>query len=118
MTATRCTANIASMSRGRPRAAWQRCRLQAGRADHLGHNDVYRTVKRQVAGVLHSTGRLLGGHQRFAEIVLRQVADITNPKILELGSDRRCLSRKLLDNHPRAEVTITDVDPIVEVPDV
>jgi hypothetical protein len=71
-----------------------------------------------VAGVLHSTGRLLGGHERFAEIVLRQVADITNPKSSSLGSGRVCLSRKLLDNHPRAEVTVTDVDQIVEVPDV
>jgi methylase of polypeptide subunit release factors len=50
--------------------------------------------------------------------VLRRVADITNPKILELGSGRGCRSCKLLDNHSRADVTVTDVDPIVEVPDV
>jgi hypothetical protein len=85
---------------GGPRAAWQRWRLQAGRGECLGHNDVTRAVKRQMTGVLHSTDRLLGDRDRFAAIALRQVVDIANPKILELGSGSGCLSRKLLDNHP------------------
>jgi hypothetical protein len=36
-------------------------------------------------------------HDRFAEIALRHVVDIANPKILKLASGKGGLSRRLLD---------------------
>lgn len=98
----------------RKEQSWKMCRLSTS----AWSRSLTTSRTDQVGGVLHRTGRLLGGHERFAEIVLRQVADIINPKIHELGLGCGCLSGKLLDNHPRPEVTAADTDPIVEVPDV
>ena len=39
------------------------------------------------------------------------MTDIASPKILELGCGLGGLSRKLLEYHPAAQVTVTDVDP-------
>ena len=39
------------------------------------------------------------------------MTDIASPKILELGAGLGGLSRKLLENHPTAQVTVTDIDP-------
>ena len=39
------------------------------------------------------------------------MANIPSPKILELGCGEGGLSRKLLENHPTALVTVTDIDP-------
>ena len=39
------------------------------------------------------------------------MSDIASPKILELGCGLGGLSRKLLEYHPTAEVTVTDIDP-------
>ena len=43
---------------------------------------------------------------------MKLVADIPDPKILELGAGHGGLSRKLLEMHATAQVTVTDVDPI------
>ena len=37
---------------------------------------------------------------------------MADPKILELGAGHGAVSRLLLENHPKAEVTVTDVDPV------
>ena len=42
--------------------------------------------------------------------MLDEVADVPDPKILELGSGHGGLSRKLLEWHPTAEVTVTDIE--------
>ena len=44
-------------------------------------------------------------------MALREVADGPSPKILEHGSGPGGRSRKLLENHPTAQVTVTDIDP-------
>jgi Methyltransferase domain len=54
-----------------------------------------------------------GVHHRLAEIALRHVTDCVAPKILDLASGNGGLSRRLLDQHPRVEVTVTDLDPMV-----
>ncbi len=39
------------------------------------------------------------------------MANIPSPKILEPGCGKGGLSRKLVENHPYAQVTATDIDP-------
>ncbi len=67
--------------------------------------------QRQVIGALDWTGRVLGHHRRFAQIALDLVADIPDPKVLELGAGHGGVSRVILDNHPTAQVTVTDLNP-------
>jgi 16S rRNA A1518/A1519 N6-dimethyltransferase RsmA/KsgA/DIM1 with predicted DNA glycosylase/AP lyase activity len=56
-------------------------------------------------------GRLFGNHHAFARIALGEVADVSDPKILELGSGHGGLSRALVEGHPTVEVTVTDIEP-------
>ena len=51
-------------------------------------------------------------HPHIAERALELVADIPEPKILELGAGHGALSRKLLEMHPTAQAAVTDIDPI------
>lgn len=44
-------------------------------------------------------------------MALGEVADVASPKILELGAGLGRMSRKLLEMHPAAQVTVTDIDP-------
>ena len=60
---------------------------------------------------LEWTGEVFGNTEKFARIALDDVADVPDPKILELGAGHGGLSRKLLDWHPTAELTVTDVEP-------
>ncbi len=55
--------------------------------------------------------RGIGIHDKCARMVLREVAEVPSPKILELGAGLGGLSRKLLDKHPTAQVTVTDIEP-------
>jgi ubiquinone/menaquinone biosynthesis C-methylase UbiE len=67
-------------------------------------------VKRSVVRALDRAGELFGAHDRFAEIALAEIADVPDPEVLELGAGHGGLSRRLLDAHPTAEVTVTDLD--------
>ena len=59
---------------------------------------------------LEWTGERFGNTEKFARIALDEVADVADPKILELGAGHGGLSRKLLEWHPTAELTVTDVE--------
>ncbi|MGV0742795.1 class I SAM-dependent methyltransferase [Mycolicibacterium sp. XJ870] len=106
------TRDIASMPRGGPDASWLDRRLQTDRLEYLDRNDVD-DLKRKVMVSLDRAGRRrwIGVHDKCARMALREVADVPSPKILELGAGFGGLSRKLLQNHPTAAVTITDIDP-------
>ncbi len=67
-------------------------------------------VKRSVIRALEWTGEFFGNTEKFARIALDEVADVPDPKILELGAGHGGLSRKLLEWHPTAELTITDIE--------
>ena len=67
--------------------------------------------KRSVTRALDWTGEVFGHHERFARIALDEVADVADPTILELGAGHGGLSRKLLDWHPTARLTVTDSNP-------
>jgi SAM-dependent methyltransferase len=106
------TGDIANMPRGGPEASWLDRRLQTNRLEYLDRDDVD-DLKRKVIGSLDRAGRRrwIGVHEKCARMALREVADVSAPKILELGAGLGGLSRKLLEKHPSAEVTVTDIDP-------
>jgi ubiquinone/menaquinone biosynthesis C-methylase UbiE len=56
-------------------------------------------------------GSYFGEHDRNARLVLDQLADVADPKILELGAGHGALSRRLLEQHPTARITVSDIDP-------
>jgi len=104
--------DIVNMPRGGPDASWLDRRLQTDRLEYLDRDDVD-DLKQKVVRSLDRAGRrrLLGAHQKLAKMVLAQVPDVPSPKILELGAGLGGLSSKLLEMHPTAEVTVTDIDP-------
>jgi SAM-dependent methyltransferase len=104
--------DIETMPRGGFDASWLDRRLQTGRPEYLDRDDVDDRIKRRVIGWLDRMGRILRDHEHFAERILKLVADISEPTILELGAGHGGLSRKLLEMHPTARLTVTDVDPI------
>jgi len=104
--------DIETMPRGGFDASWLDRRLQTDRPEYLDRDDVNDRIKRQVIWSLDVMGRLLRDHEHIAERALELVADIPEPKILELGAGHGGLSRKLLQMHPTAQVTVTDLDPI------
>ncbi|GAB1816047.1 class I SAM-dependent methyltransferase [Mycobacterium sp. MUNTM1] len=102
--------DIDSMPRGGPDASWLDRRLQTDRLEYLDREDVDR-LKRRVVRSLERNERIFGINKKLARIALDEVADVPNPKILELGSGHGGLSRALLDMHPTAHVTVTDIEP-------
>jgi SAM-dependent methyltransferase len=107
----RGTRDIVSMPRGGPDASWLDRRLQTNRLEYLDRDDVD-DLKRAVVRSLDRVERWFGNHNKFALMALDEVANVPCPKILELGSGHGGLSRKLLENHPTAQVTVTDIDPM------
>lgn len=104
--------DIVSMPRGGPDASWLDRRLRTDRLEYLDRDDVD-DLKRKVIESLDRTGRrrFLGTYKMCAQAALDEVTDVASPKILELGCGLGGLSRKLLEYHPAAEVTVTDIDP-------
>lgn len=102
--------DIESLPRGGPHASRLDRWLQTDHPEYLDRDDVEHR-KRAVVRSLDLVGSLLGQHQTFARIALDEVADVPDPKILELGSAHGALSRALLEMHPSAQVTVTDVEP-------
>ncbi|KUI46698.1 methyltransferase type 11 [Mycobacterium sp. GA-1199] len=101
------------MPRGGPDASCLDRLLQTDRLEYLDREsgapgDAER--KRRVIRALELTGGWFGNTERFAEIALAEVEDVADPRILELGAGHGALSRKLLDWHPSAKLTVTDVD--------
>lgn len=104
--------DIEHMPRGGPDASCLDRMLQTDRPEYLDRDDVDEARKRSVIRALEWTGEFFGNHEKFAAIALDLVADVADPRILELGAGHGSVSRKLLENHPTAHVTVTDVDPV------
>jgi phospholipid N-methyltransferase len=104
------TASIDRMPRGGPDASCLDRLLQTDRPEYLDRDDVDDGIKRSVIRALEWTGEFFGNTEKFARIVLDEVADVPDPKIIELGAGHGGLSRKLLEWHPTAELTVTDVE--------
>lgn len=101
--------HITGMPRGGFDASWLDRRLQTERSEYLDRDD--ERLKRRVVRSLEVAGGLFRLHQRFARIVLDEVATVPDPRILELGAGHGGLSRELLRAHPTAQVTVSDVEP-------
>lgn len=110
--ASRVTRDIVSMPRGGPDASWLDRRLHTNRLQYLDRDDVD-DLKQRVIHALdrRQRRRFYGAYGIFARMALGEVADIPSPEILELGSGLGGLSRKLLEYHPTAQVTVTDIEP-------
>ena len=101
--------DIDRMPRGGPDASCIDRLLQTDRLEYLDRDDVDEDKKRSVIRALEWAGDVFGQTEKFARIALDEVADVADPRILELGAGHGALSRKLLEWHPTAELTITDV---------
>ncbi|MBX7431196.1 class I SAM-dependent methyltransferase [Mycobacterium sp. Y57] len=103
------------MPRGGPDASCLDRLLQTGLTEYLDRDSTgdaaLEARKRSVIRALEWTGEVFGNHERFAKLALDEVADVADPKILELGAGHGKLSAKLLEWHPSARVTVTDVEP-------
>jgi ubiquinone/menaquinone biosynthesis C-methylase UbiE len=102
--------DIDAMPRGGPDASWLDRRLQTNCSEYLDRDDVPERIKRNVVRSLEWTGDVFKNHQKFAMLALDEIADVPDPKILELGAGHGGLSRKLLAEHPTARVTVSDID--------
>jgi ubiquinone/menaquinone biosynthesis C-methylase UbiE len=106
--------DIDRMPRGGPDASCLDRLLETDRPEYLDRESAddaaLEGVKRSVIRALEWTGERFGNTERFAQIAMDEVADVADPKILELGAGHGGLSRKLLEWHPTAELTVTDVD--------
>jgi SAM-dependent methyltransferase len=102
--------DIDRMPRGGPNASCIDRLLETDRLEYLDRDDVDEKKKRSVIRALEWTGDVFGSTEKFARIALEEVADVPDPRILELGAGHGALSRKLLEWHPTAELTVTDVE--------
>lgn len=98
------------MPRGGPEASCVDRLLQTDRPEYLDRADVDPRIKRSVISALDWTGRVFGNHDQFARIVMDEVADVPDPRILELGAGHGALSATLLEQHPTARLTVTDIE--------
>jgi ubiquinone/menaquinone biosynthesis C-methylase UbiE len=102
--------NIDRMPRGGPKASWLDRRLETDCLEYLDRQDVDERVRGSVVRTLEWTGDFFKNHERFARLALDEVADVADPKILALGAGHGGLSRQLLQQHPTARVTVSDID--------
>ncbi|ODQ85488.1 class I SAM-dependent methyltransferase [Mycolicibacterium holsaticum] len=113
---TRSVADIDRMPRGGPDASCVDRLLQTDRLEYLDRDTdagaAGEARKRDVIKALEWTGQFFGETEHFARLALEEVADVADPKILELGAGHGGLSRKLLEWHPTADVTVSDVDAV------
>ena len=105
------TIDIDGMPRGGPHASWLDRRLQTDCQEYLDRDDVDDDLKAQVVRSLDWVGNVFKEHERNTRLVLDEVADVADPAILELGAGHGALSRLILDQHPTATVTVTDLNP-------
>ena len=99
------------MPRGGPTASCLDRLLETDRREYIDRADVDPAVKRSVIRALKRSGELFGNHEKFAHLALQEVADVPDPRILELGAGHGGLSTKLLESHPTARLTVSDVEP-------
>jgi ubiquinone/menaquinone biosynthesis C-methylase UbiE len=104
-------AAIATMPRGGPDASWLDRRFETDALEYLDRDDVADEVKQKVISMLDRMGTLTNQHENYARAALSVVADIPNPRILELGAGHGKLSAQILKLHPTAAVTVSDLDP-------
>ena len=101
---------IAAMPRGVPDASWLDRRFQTDELEYLDREDAPDEVKQRVVNMLDRLGALFKLHEKSARTALDVVSDIPSPRILELGAGHGQLSAKILQLHPTASLTVSDLD--------
>ncbi|WP_167099055.1 class I SAM-dependent methyltransferase [Mycobacterium sp. DL592] len=102
---------VASMPRGGTDAGWLDRRLQTDALEYTDRDDVPAELKQRVITGLDAIGARSGQHEQHARLALDVIGDIANPRILEIGAGHGRLSEQILELHPTATVTVSDVDP-------
>ncbi len=110
-TSTLATTDVATMPRGGPDASWIDRHLSTNRPEYTDRYDVSDETKQYVITALDRLGTRTGAHRTIAQMALDCVAGIDEPRVLELGAGHGRLSEHILDLHPKARVTISDLDP-------
>jgi SAM-dependent methyltransferase len=101
----------ASMPRGGPEASWLDRRFQTDELEYLDREDAPDEVKQKIVRMLDRLGGFFKLHEKDAHTALDVIHDIPSPRILELGAGHGKLSAKMLELHPTATVTVSDLDP-------
>jgi SAM-dependent methyltransferase len=102
---------VGAMPRGGPNASWLDELLETDALEYTDRSDVSDALKQRVITGLDAIGERFGTHRSYARVALDVVSDIPNPRILELGSGHGKLAQEILDLHPTATVTASDLDP-------
>ncbi|MEU1995525.1 class I SAM-dependent methyltransferase [Nocardia gamkensis] len=102
---------IAAMPRGGPNASWLDRRLQTDTLEYTDRYDVPDELKQKVITSLDRFGTLTRLHEKNARAALKVVTDVSAPRILEIGAGHGKLSAKIVEYHPAAIVTASDLDP-------
>lgn len=103
--------DLTDMPRGGPRASCLDRLLQTDRLEYLDRDDIDETVKRGIVRTLDRSGAIFGEHERNTRLILDEVAQVADPRILELGAGHGALSLRILGEHPTARVTASDINP-------
>ncbi|AHH99742.1 hypothetical protein KALB_6382 [Kutzneria albida DSM 43870] len=99
------------MPRGGPSASWLDRWYETAAPELLDREDVSADRKQAVLRGLNRLNRAVFAYGTFIRWTLAEVADLPAPRVLELGAGHGELSRRLLDRHPRALVTASDIEP-------
>lgn len=102
---------IDDMPRGGPDASWLDRRLQTDRLEYTDRTDVPDAVKQRVIQSLERAGQRCGHNDKLARLAISLMGEHARPRILELGAGHGRLSEKILELHPQALVTASDLDP-------
>lgn len=111
MTGTAAVDAVANMPRGGPNASWIDRRLQTDELEYTDRYDIADEVKQKVISALDRMGTRTGQHEKHARTALEVLGFAQTPRILELGAGHGKLSAKILELHPAATVTVSDLDP-------
>ena len=84
--ATTAVDDIDHMPRGGPDASWLDRQLETDCRGYLDSVDVDDAARRQMVGALERLGDVFKEHERNAWLVLDEIADVGDPRILELGA--------------------------------
>lgn len=104
-------AAVAAMPRGGPDASWLDQLFETDALEYTDRSDVPEKLKQRVIAGLDAIGERFGTHRSYAQVALDVVSDVPHPRILELGSGHGRLAQEILDLHPTAIVTASDLDP-------
>ncbi|MGY4711579.1 class I SAM-dependent methyltransferase [Mycolicibacterium sp. CBM1] len=102
---------VGAMPRGGPDASWWDQLFETEALEYIDRSDAPDRLKQRVIAGLAAVGERFGTHRRCARLALDVVSDIPNPRILEIGSGHGKVSQEILNLHPTATITASDLDP-------